>query len=259
MSCAALARASRRDESCTSRRDVGPFARKRQEQVRAALAEIDVELIDHPGTVRGRLAGPDPDRRGQSLHRVHAVLANWSEQPRREVIGAPRSVPAPSDRVPPGAAAGAGRRSACRPRPRIPRPAARAGRTRRAQRFIAGPIGDYADGRNTLTGENVSRLSPYLHFGCLSPREIEARLPRGAGAAAFRRQLCWRDFYAHVLGHFPANAQIRVPGALPRDDPLEPRRKALRGLVRGPHRATRASTPACASCAARAGCTTAPA
>nr|MDQ2898082.1 DNA photolyase family protein [Actinomycetota bacterium] len=74
------------------------------------------------------------------------------------------------------------------------------------ERFLGGPISDYSKGRNTLTGESVSRLSPYLHFGCLSPREIEQRLPSGAGAAAFHRQLCWRDFYAHVLGHFPANA-----------------------------------------------------
>ena len=57
-----------------------------------------------------------------------------------------------------------------------------------------------------LTGESVSRLSPYLHFGAISPREIEERLGGGPGARAFRRQVCWRDFYAHVLGHFPTNA-----------------------------------------------------
>ena len=58
-----------------------------------------------------------------------------------------------------------------------------------------------------LTGESVSRLSPYLHFGAISPREIEERLGGAPGARAFRRQVCWRDFYAHVLGHFPANAK----------------------------------------------------
>ena len=64
----------------------------------------------------------------------------------------------------------------------------------------------YGDGRDGLSGGDVSRLSPYLHFGCVSPREIEQRLRPGEGSEAFRRQLCWRDFYAHVLGHFPANA-----------------------------------------------------
>jgi deoxyribodipyrimidine photo-lyase len=86
------------------------------------------------------------------------------------------------------------------------------------RRFLAGSVGDYDDRRDQLTGESVSHLSPYLHFGCLSPREIEHRLGEGAGAAAFRRQLCWRDFYAHVLGHFPANVhsefQPRYRGTL---------------------------------------------
>jgi deoxyribodipyrimidine photo-lyase len=58
-----------------------------------------------------------------------------------------------------------------------------------------------------LAGDSVSRLSPYLHFGCISPREVEHRLGRGDSEQAFRRQLCWRDFYAHVLGHFPGNAR----------------------------------------------------
>jgi deoxyribodipyrimidine photo-lyase len=58
-----------------------------------------------------------------------------------------------------------------------------------------------------LAGAGVSRLSSYLHFGCVSPREVEHRLTGGAGAAAYRRQLCWREFYAHVIGHHPANAR----------------------------------------------------
>jgi deoxyribodipyrimidine photo-lyase len=79
---------------------------------------------------------------------------------------------------------------------------------RALSRFLGGPVDDYADGHDTLTGRSVSHLSPYLHFGCLSPREIEQRLGDTAGAGAFRRQVCWRDFYAHVLGHFPQNATL---------------------------------------------------
>jgi deoxyribodipyrimidine photolyase len=52
------------------------------------------------------------------------------------------------------------------------------------------------------------------HNSCLSAspsstpaREVEHRLTGGAGAAAYRRQLCWREFYAHVIGHHPANAR----------------------------------------------------
>ena len=54
----------------------------------------------------------------------------------------------------------------------------------------------------------TSKLSPYLHFGCLSARELEARIGDSSdGAEAFRRQLGWRDFYASVLRHFPRNAR----------------------------------------------------
>jgi deoxyribodipyrimidine photo-lyase len=187
-------------------RDVGPFARKRQDQVRAALAEIDVELVTHPGLFAVDSLGSIRTGTGKPYTVFTPFWRNWSAQPRREVSGAPRSIPAPSDRVPHGrlpALSGLGLHAEAED----PAPGGESAARAALQHFVAGPIGDYADGRNTLTGESVSRLSPYLHFGCLSPREIEARLPRGEGAAAFHRQLCWRDFYAHVLGHFPANAR----------------------------------------------------
>ena len=102
---------------------------------------------------------------------------------------------------------------------------------------------DYADNHDALGRDRTSRLSPYLHFGCLSPREIEERLPRGKGPEAFRRQLCWRDFHHHVLLHFPRNArsefQERYRGEISWNDDEE----RVRGLVRGPHRASRWWTP----------------
>ena len=73
--------------------------------------------------------------------------------------------------------------------------------------FLRGAVRDYADNHDALGSDKTSRLSAYLHFGCLSPREAEHRLPGGTGAAAFRRQLCWRDFYHQVLLHFPRNAR----------------------------------------------------
>ena len=82
----------------------------------------------------------------------------------------------------------------------------RAGRAA-MQRWLDGSIADYADGHNVLAGRSVSALSPYLHFGCVSSRELEDRLGGGKGAQAFRRQLCWRDFYGQVLGHFPDAAR----------------------------------------------------
>jgi len=90
--------------------------------------------------------------------------------------------------------------------------------------FLDGAVLGYGSGRDQAGADASSRLSPYLRFGCLSPRAVEAALPPGEGAAAFRRQLCWRDFYQHVLVHHPGNAgqefQPRYRGTLawPGDD-----------------------------------------
>ncbi|GIH11093.1 deoxyribodipyrimidine photo-lyase [Rhizocola hellebori] len=66
------------------------------------------------------------------------------------------------------------------------------------------PLSDgYAEHHDDLAGDRTSRLSPYLHFGCLSPLELAT-----AGLHdAFVRQLCWRDFYHQLLATFPAMAR----------------------------------------------------
>lgn len=70
-------------------------------------------------------------------------------------------------------------------------------------------IGDYGEARNRPDHDGTSRLSPYLHTGCIHPRQILDAVSRlgGDGGAAFARQLCWRDFYADVLFHRPDSAQ----------------------------------------------------
>ena len=121
------------------------------------------------------------------------------------MLGAPRSLPAPAE-VSPGAVprlAELGLEAECSD----PMPGGEQAGREALRRFLSTTVEDYGDGRDQLAGGHVSRLSPYLHFGCISPREIEHRLQGGESAEAFRRQLCWRDFYAHVLGHFPANAR----------------------------------------------------
>ena len=130
-----------------------------------------------------------------------------------------------------------------------------AGRAR-LDAFLADGVDHYHEQRDALAERGTSALSPYLHFGCLSAREVELGCRSRAGAAEFRRQLCWRDFYAQVLRSFPRNArsehQDRVPGdraGAARDAGSTP------GARAGP--AIRWSTPRCASCGARAGCTTA--
>ena len=161
------------------------------------VAHPGLFAVDHLDPIRTGVGDPDTV--------FTPFYKNWLTQPRRGVLGAPRTIAAPTGTVSAGTLPtldALGLEQEC------PDPAPggeRAGREA-LRRYLAGPVRDYGEGRDRLGGESVSRLSPYLHFGCVSPREIEARLPAREGADAFRRQLCWRDFYAHVLGHFPRNA-----------------------------------------------------
>ena len=71
--------------------------------------------------------------------------------------------------------------------------------------FVDGRIGGYKAARDFPAEPGVSRLSPRLHHGELSPRQIwhRAQVAVGAGAEAFLRQLVWREFAHHLLFHFP--------------------------------------------------------
>ncbi len=58
----------------------------------------------------------------------------------------------------------------------------------------------YKARRDFLANDGVSRLSPYLHFGEISPRQIWQELK---GEEPFLRQLVWREFGTYLLYHFP--------------------------------------------------------
>jgi deoxyribodipyrimidine photo-lyase len=60
----------------------------------------------------------------------------------------------------------------------------------------------------------TSRLSPYLHLGCLHPRQILDNLGHGGDADKFRAELAWREFYAAVLAERPETAWHNVRGDL---------------------------------------------
>ena len=95
----------------------------------------------------------------------------------------------------------------------LPEGGERAGRTR-WRRFAGEPLVDYERVHDRPDLDATSRLSPYLRWGCLHPRTVLAGLDgAGAGVAAFRRQLAWRDFYADVLWYLPDSAhQSVLPG-----------------------------------------------
>jgi len=87
---------------------------------------------------------------------------------------------------------------------------------RRLARFMADGADDYLMQRDLPAVNGVSRLSPHLHFGEVSPRQIWHAVEATAAAhglmtvpephLGWLRQIAWREFAQHLLVHYPATA-----------------------------------------------------
>jgi deoxyribodipyrimidine photo-lyase len=81
----------------------------------------------------------------------------------------------------------------------------------RLEAFLKGGLEGYTELRNRPDLPNVSRLSPHLHFGEISPRQVWAMTQHFADAHAgvrrdadkFLSEVGWREFAHHLLYHFP--------------------------------------------------------
>jgi deoxyribodipyrimidine photo-lyase len=81
----------------------------------------------------------------------------------------------------------------------------------RLRRFLSRGLARYEDGRDHPADPATARLSADLKFGTLSPRTVTSAVIAAAredgrlrpAAEKFVSELRWRDFYAHVLWHFP--------------------------------------------------------
>ena len=83
------------------------------------------------------------------------------------------------------------------------------GAQRELERFLAGNFERYAPERNLPAKVSTSRLSPHLHFGEISVREIWHSLQQrrthsnGEAIDTYLREIGWREFAYHLLFHFP--------------------------------------------------------
>ena len=86
----------------------------------------------------------------------------------------------------------------------------------RLQTFAGQGLADYARLRDRPDLDGTSRLSPYLHFGEISPRQVVAAVvsrtgggPPGSGPGeVLLRELGWREFAHHLLTHFPETPSL---------------------------------------------------
>ena len=77
--------------------------------------------------------------------------------------------------------------------------------------FLSSTVNGYTLNRDFPAILGTSKLSPYLHFGEISPRQIWETIARSkverdlqeAEVNSFLRQLVWREFANYLLYHFP--------------------------------------------------------
>jgi deoxyribodipyrimidine photo-lyase len=148
-------------------------------------ARFDLRL--HPATTVVGLEDLKPYKVFTPYHRA------WLGRPRR-------ALEAPPQLADPGVPAGTLPKPPPGRSPDVPPGGETAGR-RRLDAWLKTELAAY-DTRSLAAP--TSRLSPYLHFGCVSPLEL---LERAGGADAWIRQLCWRDFYAQLLRAVPETSR----------------------------------------------------
>ncbi len=84
--------------------------------------------------------------------------------------------------------------------------------TKKLNSFLKRGLQDYESKRNFPAEGHVSRLSPHLHFGEISPRQVfqavqTCKTIPSHDRLSYIKELIWREFAAHTLFHFPQTAK----------------------------------------------------
>lgn len=186
--------------------DVSGFAAQRSERLRERLAGLDgtdVELVEHPGITVVAPGAVRPTS-GEFFKVFTPYHRKWSQVTWREILRRPRRLELPAG-IDTGELPELS--EVCRGEPAPERmPGGESEGLERLKRWAASSLEHYEERHDDLAADDTSRISPYLHFGCLSPLEVASRLDGRPGAAAFLRQLAWRDFYHQVLAARPETA-----------------------------------------------------
>ncbi|MGE2835747.1 cryptochrome/photolyase family protein [Mycobacterium sp. SMC-4] len=178
-----------------------PFATRRDEQVRAALGDVEWVATGSPYLVSpGRVTKSD----GTPFKVFTPFFAAWREHGWRS----PASSSAASAMwIDPAEVSGLD------PIGDLPvaeaeldLPAGESAARRQWGRFVRDGLRSYGDQRNRLDVTGTSRMSAHLKFGTIHPRTLAADIGDGQGPQAYLRELAFRDFYASVLHAWPDSA-----------------------------------------------------
>ena len=181
--------------------DAGPYGRRRDDEVAAALDDVGASLV-RTGTPYAVGPGTLLNGSGEPFKVFSAFARAWTRH------GWPEPAPATSPRwargidgegLPPEPDLGT-----------LALPAVgEAAALERWRAFADDGLVAYGERRNTPGVEGTSQLSAHLKYGEIHPRTLLADLAgrRSGGAASFRNEICWREFYADVLWHRPDSAR----------------------------------------------------
>jgi deoxyribodipyrimidine photo-lyase len=183
--------------------DFSPFGVRRDEAVKAALAEAGATLqpTGSPYLVApGRVTKDD----GTPYKVFTPFLSKWREVGWRK--------PAPSAAadvtwIDPARLASKLRVDAPDPGADLDLEAGEAAALAGWAEFVDAGLANYPEDRNRPDKPGTSRMSAHLKFGTIHPRTMAADLSfRAQGPAAYLRELAFRDFYAAVLHQWPDSA-----------------------------------------------------
>ena len=181
--------------------DVSGFARGREADLGEACASARVEFDTAPGVT---VVPSDEVRTGSGgEYQVFTPFWRaWRAHPWRAPVPAPTTVAIPPDLAVGEIPARAELVTAALS-PHLARGGETAARAL-VDRWERDGLRGYVDAHDDLSGDATSRLSPSLHFGCISPLEIATRWRDLPGGDAYVRQLAWRDFHHQTTLAFPA-------------------------------------------------------
>lgn len=183
--------------------DFAPFGRQRDARVRAALGDIPLVATGSPYLASpGRVVKDD----GTPYRVFTPFFRRWLEYGwRRPATSRPES----AHWIDPGDLPTKTAQSAEIPDfgGRVEVSAGEAVALQHWQEFVLGGLERYEQDRDRPDRDGGSRMSVYLKFGNIHPRTMAADLDlQKPGAAAYLRQLAFRDFYAAVLHFWPRSA-----------------------------------------------------
>jgi deoxyribodipyrimidine photo-lyase len=177
--------------------DYTPYAGDRLRRLRRSCEREQIRLRTFGGVTVCAPGSLTPA--GADHYRVFTPYWNaWRSLPRRPAARLPARLSVAGPQPAAGPLPKLSRLTSKSPSSERQRGGEREGRAQLARWLRTGPE-LYTNGRDELGAEHTSRLSPYLHFGCLSAASVLERLDGHGDSEAFARQLCWRDFHHQVL------------------------------------------------------------